>query len=130
VDLANHWGKGKQLRGVRVHAVSNVKTALFEDPMKMHALRTSTSELSGPHLTTASVATPSFETDIKPLFRSRDVRSMQQIKGWRLDVYDDVKKNAAKIQERLKDKSMPCDGAWPDPDIALFESWVTAGMLP
>ena len=41
--------------------------------------------------------------------------------------YDDVSQNATAIAERLRDGSMPCDGAWPDEQIELFERWVDAG---
>jgi hypothetical protein len=41
--------------------------------------------------------------------------------------YDDVKDNAAAILERLSDGDMPCDGAWPDDQVAVFKRWVEAG---
>ena len=48
----------------------------------------------------------SFETDIKPLFRDRDRGSMQsQFDLWS---YDDVKRNAHAILERVGNGSMPC----------------------
>ena len=31
------------------------------------------------------------------------------------------------ILERLRDGSMPCDGAWDDARIALFQQWVDGG---
>jgi hypothetical protein len=41
--------------------------------------------------------------------------------------YADVQTHAAAIAERLKNGSMPCDGAWPPERIALFERWVEDG---
>jgi hypothetical protein len=41
--------------------------------------------------------------------------------------YDDVAERSDAILERLRDGSMPCDGAWPDDRIAQFEDWVSAG---
>jgi hypothetical protein len=66
-----------------------------------------------------------FEQDIRPLFRERDRESMQ----WAFDLwsYDDVAANDDAILAKLKDGSMPCDGAWPDEQIALFQRWVEAG---
>jgi hypothetical protein len=66
-----------------------------------------------------------FEPDIKPLFRENDRNAM----SWAFDLwsYDDVSQNATAIAERLRDGSMPCDGAWPDEQIELFERWVDAG---
>jgi hypothetical protein len=68
---------------------------------------------------------PSFARDIRPLFRDKDVDEMRF--AFDLSNYDDVKTNAAGIYERLADGSMPCDGAWPDDQIALFRQWVDEG---
>jgi hypothetical protein len=67
----------------------------------------------------------SFDKHIKPLFREGDRNSMK----WAFDLwsYDDVSGNSAAILERLRNGSMPCDGAWPPEQIALFENWVEAG---
>jgi hypothetical protein len=67
----------------------------------------------------------SFEQDIKPLFRERDRDSMK----WAFDLwsYDDVAGNDDAILGKLKDGSMPCDGAWPDEQVALFQRWVESG---
>jgi hypothetical protein len=68
----------------------------------------------------------SFVQDIKPLFREGDRESMK----WAFDLgsYDDVAANAGAILGRLKNGSMPCDGAWPDEQVELFQRWVDAGM--
>jgi hypothetical protein len=67
----------------------------------------------------------SFEQDIKPLFREDDRNSMD----WAFDLWshDDVARNSGAILERLRNGTMPCDGAWPQERIALFERWVEAG---
>jgi len=41
--------------------------------------------------------------------------------------YPDVQAHAAAIALRLKNGSMPCDGAWPPERVALFERWVESG---
>jgi hypothetical protein len=71
---------------------------------------------------------PSFARDIRPLFRDNDVDEMSF--AFDLSQYDDVKKNAEGIYDRLMDGSMPCDGAWPDDRIALFRQWVDEGYAP
>jgi len=66
-----------------------------------------------------------FETDIKPLFRERDRQAMQS----RFDLwsYDDVSRHAEAILGRLRDGSMPCDGAWPPAQVERFQRWVEGG---
>ncbi len=67
----------------------------------------------------------SFEQDIKPLFREGDRQSMK----WAFDLWssDDVAQNSDAILERLRNGTMPCDGAWPDEQVAVFQRWVDAG---
>ena len=66
-----------------------------------------------------------FEAHIKPLFRERDRQAMQS----RFDLwsYDDVSRHAEVILMRLRDGTMPCDGAWPPAQIDLFQHWVESG---
>lgn len=68
----------------------------------------------------------SFAQDIKPLFREGDRESMK----WAFDLssYDDVAANSAAILGKLRDGTMPCDGAWPEGQVDLFQRWVDAGM--
>ncbi|MGN6431209.1 MAG: hypothetical protein ACTHNB_10830 [Gaiellaceae bacterium] len=68
---------------------------------------------------------PSFASDIQPLFRERDRQSMQ----FAFDLWSehDVATNADAILERVRSGSMPCDGAWPPERVALFEEWIQAG---
>jgi hypothetical protein len=68
----------------------------------------------------------SFEQHIKPLFREGDRQSM----NWAFDLWshDDVARNSDAILGRLRAGTMPCDGAWSDEQIAVFQGWVEAGM--
>jgi hypothetical protein len=68
-----------------------------------------------------------FELDIKPLFRERDRQAMQS----RFDLwsYDDVSRHAEVILTRLRNGTMPCDGAWPAAQVDLFQRWAESGML-
>ena len=73
-------------------------------------------------------STPSFAQDIQPLFRESDRVAMD----FAFDLWDyhDVCTYAADILERLTDGTMPCDGEWPDEQIAQFRRWIEAGMPP
>jgi hypothetical protein len=64
----------------------------------------------------------SFETDVRPMFRDRDRRSMEF--AFDLWSYDDVSEHADAILGRLKAGTMPCDGAWPREQADLFQRWV------
>lgn len=68
---------------------------------------------------------PSFEADIKPLFRQFDREEME----WALDLwsYEDVKENAQVILRRVTEGEMPCDAPWPEAKIAVFRDWVAGG---
>jgi hypothetical protein len=69
---------------------------------------------------------PSYERDIRPLFRESDRESM--VFAFDLWDSDDVCTYAQDILERLTDGSMPCDGEWPAVEIAQFRRWVEDGM--
>jgi hypothetical protein len=68
---------------------------------------------------------PSFETEIKPLFREHDRESMER--AFDLWSYEDVSQHADAILTRLRAGDMPCDGAWPQEKVDLFESWTEGG---
>jgi len=70
----------------------------------------------------------SFEQHIRPLFREHDRQSMT----WAFDLWshDDVAGNSEAIRGRLRDGTMPCDGAWSDEQIAVYQGWVEAGTPP
>jgi hypothetical protein len=67
----------------------------------------------------------SFEKHIRPLFREGDREAMT----WAFDLWshDDVARSADEILERLRDGSMPCDGAWPEERIEVFRGWIESG---
>lgn len=68
---------------------------------------------------------PSYERDIKPLFRELDHDSMSTT--FDLWSYDDVRGNADRILGVLEQGTMPCDGAWPEEQVATFRRWVEGG---
>jgi len=67
----------------------------------------------------------SFEQHIKPLFREGDRQSME----WAFDLWshEEVAQNSDAILGRLRDGTMPCDGAWSDEQIGVFQDWIEAG---
>jgi hypothetical protein len=69
---------------------------------------------------------PSFARDIQPLFRESDRGSMEF--AFDLWDYQDVRTHAEEILERLTEGTMPCDGEWPEEQVAQFRRWVEAGM--
>jgi hypothetical protein len=70
----------------------------------------------------------SFATDIKSLFRERDQESM--LRHFDLWSYDDVRAHASDILDRVRNGTMPCDGAWPAERVQAFGAWVDSGMAP
>jgi CDGSH-type Zn-finger protein/truncated hemoglobin YjbI len=67
-----------------------------------------------------------FEQHIKPLFRDHDRGSMEA--AFDLWSYVDVRQHAAAIHERVANGSMPCDGAWPQAWVEVFQRWMDTGM--
>jgi CDGSH-type Zn-finger protein/truncated hemoglobin YjbI len=69
-----------------------------------------------------------FEAHIRPLFRERDRTSMR----FAFDLWsrDDVRQHAAEILERLRNGTMPCDGAWPQSRTEVFARWAESGFQP
>ena len=41
---------------------------------------------------------------------------------------EDVRAHSAGILARLRDGSMPCDGAWPEDRVAVFQRWTESGQ--
>jgi hypothetical protein len=68
---------------------------------------------------------PTFESDIKPLFRASDRDAM--IAAFDLWSVDDVKANADAILGAVRSGSMPCDQRWPDEQVNLLQRWVEGG---
>ena len=69
----------------------------------------------------------SFASHIKPLFRDRDRQSM--LFAFDLWSADDVRAHGTDILDRLTNGSMPCDGAWPEQQVAVFRRWTETGCL-
>jgi len=67
----------------------------------------------------------SFETHIKPLFRTRDRESMRF--AFDLWSHDDVATNANEILSRLRTGTMPCDGQWPTARTDVLARWIAQG---
>ena len=42
--------------------------------------------------------------------------------------HEDVARNSDAILLRLREGTMPCDGTWPEEQIAVFQDWMTARM--
>ena len=68
---------------------------------------------------------PSFEDDIKPLFRESDRTAM--LSAFDLWSFDDVTSNAARILGALDSGSMPCDTRWSAEQVDLLRRWIDGG---
>ena len=73
-------------------------------------------------------ATPSFENDVKPLFRESDREAMLAV--FDLWSFSDVTANAGPILAAVSAGSMPCDGAWPAENVDLLRRWIEGGTAP
>ena len=67
----------------------------------------------------------SFAQHIKPLFRDADRRSMRF--AFDLWSHEEVSGHAGAILDRVRAGTMPCDGAWPEDRVAVFERWIDSG---
>jgi hypothetical protein len=68
---------------------------------------------------------PTWEQDIKPMFREWDREEMMYL--FDLWSYEDVRDYAEGIYDRVADGTMPCDKPWTREQIDLFGAWVAAG---
>lgn len=66
-----------------------------------------------------------FEKHVKALFRETDRKAMKF--AFDLASHADVSKHADAILERVRNGSMPCDGAWPPEKVDVFARWVAVG---
>jgi CDGSH-type Zn-finger protein/truncated hemoglobin YjbI len=71
---------------------------------------------------------PGFAAHIRSLFRQRDRQSMSF--AFDLWSYEDVRSHAQDILQRVRAGSMPCDGAWADDKVMLFQRWAESDMRP
>jgi hypothetical protein len=69
--------------------------------------------------------TISYDAHVKPLFRPLDRESMHP--AFDLWSYDEVSAHADVILARLSSGTMPCDGPWPEANVAVFRRWVDTG---
>jgi CDGSH-type Zn-finger protein/truncated hemoglobin YjbI len=67
----------------------------------------------------------SFERHVRQLFRERDRRSMRF--AFDLWAYEDVQQHGPEILERVRNGTMPCDGAWPEAWVETLDRWIAAG---
>jgi hypothetical protein len=68
---------------------------------------------------------PTFESDIRPLFRESDRDAM--IAAFDLWSFDDVKAHADAILGAVRSGSMPCDTDWPEDQVELLQRWIDGG---
>jgi hypothetical protein len=68
---------------------------------------------------------PSFEKDVKPLFREQDRKAMAFV--FDLWSFDDVSKHAADILRVVATGYMPCDSRWDADRVELFRRWLNEG---
>ncbi|WP_406288626.1 CDGSH iron-sulfur domain-containing protein [Embleya sp. NBC_00896] len=66
-----------------------------------------------------------FAAHIQPLFREMDRKSMSFM--FDLWSHDDVTTHAEAILARLRQGTMPCDGAWPAERVDAFARWIAEG---
>jgi len=76
-------------------------------------------------VTATNGGAPTFENDIRSLFRERDRASMLDF--FDLWSFDDVKTNADAILAAVRAGSMPCDAPWSTEKVDLLERWVDSG---
>ena len=76
-------------------------------------------------MTPDAIERVSFETHIRPRFRERDRNSMKF--AFDLWSHEDVSQHADAILARLRAGTMPCDGAWPRPQVDVFQRWADSG---
>ncbi len=69
----------------------------------------------------------SFATDIRPLFRNKDIDVMKPY-GIDLSSYEDVKKHVQDIYARLSAREMPCDEPWSGGHLKKLKEWMESGM--
>jgi hypothetical protein len=61
----------------------------------------------------------------RQLFRDVDRRSMRF--AFDLWSHEEVSGHAGAILDRVRAGTMPCDGAWPEARVAVFERWIDSG---
>ncbi len=100
-------------------------TAAGPPGSRISALAPSSKEPSEPVVLPAEDEPVRYEKHIRHLFRDGDRGSMSF--AFDLWAYEDVRGHAPEILERVRNGSMPCDGAWPEEWITTFARWVQTG---
>lgn len=77
---------------------------------------------------TTEAAAPSFEADIRPLFRESDRRAMKFLLD--LWAYEEVRDQAKDILAQLESGDMPCDDTWPKDQVEVLRRWIDGGCPP
>ena len=72
-----------------------------------------------------SSESPSFEHEVRPLFREQDRKAMSF--AFDLWSYEDVSEHAGDILRVLSAGSMPCDSRWGPDRVELFRRWAEGG---
>jgi rubrerythrin len=75
-----------------------------------------------------SLDTPSYQADIRPLFRDFDVDALKHLDNIDLNDVADVQANGKALQEQIEAGTFPYDACWPPEQIDLFGRWVEGGM--
>jgi CDGSH-type Zn-finger protein/truncated hemoglobin YjbI len=103
-------------------------TAAGPPGSRTSALPVTTGEEDRPVVLPVAGEPVGYEKHVRTFFRHRDRQSMKF--AFDLWSYDDVKEHAHAVLDRLRDGSMPCDGAWPAERVDAFERWIATGTLP
>jgi CDGSH-type Zn-finger protein len=132
------FGEAERARWVALFASSADEAPLPGDPAVRARLSSAVEWLartavdSGRRADAVSLPAPEqpvgFDAHVRPLFREQDRQAML----FAVDLWsaDDVRAHAADILRRLRNGSMPCDGAWPPERVDVVRRWVDTGMRP
>ena len=104
------------------------QTAAGPPGSRVSALAAPHAEPERPVVLPADDEPVSFAAHVRSLFRARDRRSM--LFTFDLWSHEDVTGHADAILARIRDGSMPCDGAWPDQHVAVLARWIDEGCPP
>jgi truncated hemoglobin YjbI/CDGSH-type Zn-finger protein len=100
-------------------------TAAGPPGSRISALAAQREEPEEPVVLPAADEPVSYEKHIRQLFRDRDRRSMSF--AFDLWSHNDVQTHAKDILMRVRNGTMPCDGAWPEDWVETLGRWVEQG---
>ena len=83
-----------------------------------------------PEPTRTTAMSVSFETQIRPMFRDKDIAEMIDVMQLDLASYEAVRDNADAIYGQVESGWMPCDVPWNPEQVALFKQWIDGGFAP